>query len=81
MMNAFEVVAGAAHECIPKAVEVGAVSHFLGENIRDVALSADMSDGDCAVGDPFPCGVLAILDVVVCWVGWVDYVACEETWA
>ena len=65
MMNAFEVVAGAAHECIAKAAEVGAVLHFFGENIRDVALSADVSDGDCAVGDPFPCGVLAILNVVV----------------
>ncbi len=65
MMNAFEVVTGAAHECIAKAAEVGTVSHFLGENIRGVALSADMSDGDCAVGDPFPCGVFTILDVAV----------------
>ena len=65
MMNAFEVVTGVAHECIAKAVEVGAVSHFLGENIRDVALSADVSDGDCAIGNPFLCGVLAILDVAV----------------
>jgi hypothetical protein len=65
MMNAFEVVAGAAHECVAKAAEVGAVSHFLGENIRDVALSADMSDGDYAVDNPFPCGVLAILNVAV----------------
>jgi hypothetical protein len=65
MMNAFEVVAGAAHECVAKAVKVGAVLHFLGENFRDVALSADVSDGDCAISDPFPCGVLAILDVAV----------------
>ena len=65
MMNAFEVVAGAAHECIAKAAEVGAVLYFLGENIRDVALSADVSDGDCAVGNPFPCGVPTILDVAV----------------
>ncbi len=65
MVDAFEVVTGAAHECIAKAAEVGAVSHFLGKNIRDIALSADVSDGDCAFGDPFPCGVLAILDVVV----------------
>jgi hypothetical protein len=65
MMNPFEVVAGAAHESVVKAAEVGTVSHFLGKNIRDVALSADMSDRDCAVGDPFPCGVLAIPDVVV----------------
>jgi hypothetical protein len=64
-MNAFEVVTGAAHECIVKAAEVGAVLHFLGENIRDVAFSADVSDRDCVVGNPFLCGVLAILDVAV----------------
>jgi hypothetical protein len=65
MVDAFEVVTGAAHECVAKTAEVGTVLHFLGENIRDVALSADVSDGDCAVGNPFPCGVLAILDVAV----------------
>ncbi len=65
MVDIFEVVTGAAHECIAKAAEVGAILHFLGENIRDVALSADLSDGDCAVGEPFPCGVLTILDVAV----------------
>jgi hypothetical protein len=65
MMNTFEVVTGAAHECITDAAEVGAVMYFLGENIRDNALSADVSDGDCAVSNPFPCGVLTILDVAV----------------
>jgi hypothetical protein len=70
MMNAFEVVTGVAHECIAKAAEVGAVLHFLGE-IRDVALSADVSDGDCAIGDQFPCGVFVILNVAVAFCGHV----------
>jgi hypothetical protein len=65
MMNAFEVVTGAAHECITKAAEVDTVLHFLCENIRDVAFSADVSDRDCEVGNPFPCGVLGILNVAV----------------
>ena len=65
MVDAFEVVARAAHECIAKEAEVGAVLHFLGENIRDVELSADVSDGDCAIGNPFSCGNLVILDVTV----------------
>jgi hypothetical protein len=65
MVDTFEEVTGAAHECIAKEAEVGAVLHFLGENIRDIALSPDVSDGDCAISDPFPCGDLAILDVAV----------------
>jgi hypothetical protein len=63
--DTFEVVAGVAHECVPKAAEVGAALHFLGEKIRGIALSADMSVGDCAIGNPFLCGVLTILDVAV----------------
>jgi hypothetical protein len=65
MVDAFEVVTGAAHECVAKVAEVGAVLHFLGENIRDVALSADVSDRNCAIRNPFPCGALAILNVAV----------------
>ncbi len=42
--NSFEVVAEATHEPVAKAAEVGAISHFLGEYVRDVAFTADVGD-------------------------------------
>ena len=42
--NFFEVVAGGTHEPVTKAVEVGAILHFLGEYVRDVAFTADVGD-------------------------------------
>ena len=40
--NAFEVVAGATHEIVSEAAEIGAVSHFLGEDVGDVVFSTDV---------------------------------------
>jgi hypothetical protein len=64
-MDAFEVVACAAHEGITEAVEVCAVIHFFGEDISNIAFSRDMSDGDGANGDPLPGQVFSIFDVAV----------------
>ncbi len=63
--NSFEVVAGATHELVAKAAEVGAILHFLGEYVRDGAFTADVGDSDSAVGDPFSYGVFLILNVAV----------------
>ncbi len=40
--NAFELVSGATHERMSEATEVGAVSHFLGEDVGKVGFSTDV---------------------------------------
>ncbi len=65
MVNAFEVVARAAHKQVAKAAEVGTVSHFLGEDGKDVAFTAYVCDCDCAVQDPFTCCIFTIFNVLV----------------
>ncbi len=44
MVNAFEVVARLAHKQDAMAAEVGAVLHFLGGDVRDVAFTAYVHD-------------------------------------
>ncbi len=63
--NAVEVVTGATHERVLEAAEIGAVSHFLGEDVGDVVFSADVRNQDSAIGNPFSCGVLLVFDVVI----------------
>ncbi len=48
-----------------KVSEVGAITHLLSEDIGDIALSADVKDGDCTISNPFPCGVLFIFNVTI----------------
>jgi hypothetical protein len=40
--NAFEVVAGATHERVSEAAEIGAVAHFFGEDVGDVIFATDV---------------------------------------
>ncbi len=40
--NAFEVVAGATHERVLEAAEIGAVAHFFGEDVGDVTFATDV---------------------------------------
>jgi len=40
--NAFEVVAGATHERVSEAAEVGAVAHFFGEDVGDVNFATNV---------------------------------------
>ena len=61
--NPFEVVAHTTHERV--TMEIGAVVHLLSENIRNVAFSADVGDGNSAVGDPLPAGVFFVFGVAI----------------
>jgi hypothetical protein len=45
--------------------EVGAVTHFFGEDIGWIAFTTDVSDGDTAILDPFTGSILAVFDVMV----------------
>ncbi len=40
--NAFEVVAGVTHERVLEAAEIGAVTHFFGEDVGDVIFATDV---------------------------------------
>ncbi len=44
MVNAFEVVPRAAHKQVAKVAEVGAILHFLGEDVGDNAFTAYVRD-------------------------------------
>ena len=52
-------VAEASHEGVPQTAEVGAILHFLGENVTWVDFAGDVKDSDCTVLYPFPGTVLA----------------------
>ena len=52
-------VAEAAHEGVAQAAEVGAILHFLGENVTGVDLAGNVKDGDGTVLYPFTGAVLA----------------------
>jgi hypothetical protein len=69
VVDAFEVVARAAHKQVAKAAEVGAVLHFLGKDVGDVAFTAYVHDCDCAVSNPFMCRVFKIFNVLVAFGG------------
>ncbi len=67
--NALKVVTGTAHEGVAEAAKICAVAHFFSEDVGDVEFSADMRDGDGAVGDPFAYRIFSVLDVTILFGG------------
>ncbi len=55
----------ARHEGVPKATEISAIAHFLGEDIGRVTFAADIFDGDGPVCNPLTGGLLSVLDMVI----------------
>jgi hypothetical protein len=41
MVNALEVVAGAAHEGIAETTKVGGVAHFFGKDVGDITFTSN----------------------------------------
>ncbi len=67
--DAPEVVARPAHKRIAETAEISAVLHFLCEDVGYVAFPADVGNGDGAVGDPFTCRILLVLNVTIAFGG------------
>ncbi len=64
-----EVIAGAAHEGIPKPTEIGAVTHLFGEYVGNVELSAIMLEHNSTIGNPFASCLLTIFDMAISFGG------------
>ena len=48
-----------------EATEIRAVAHFFGKDVGEVEFSADMRDGDGAVGDSFVFRIFSVFDVTI----------------
>jgi hypothetical protein len=65
IVDSFQECGSARHEGVPKATEISAIAHFLGEDIGRITFAADMFDGNGPVCNPLTGGVLSVLDMVI----------------
>ncbi len=65
IVDSFQECGSARHEGVPKATEISAITHFLGEDIGRITFAADMFDGNGPVCDPLTGGVLSVLDMAI----------------